>query len=154
MVYYQLARRPSETTCMTFARFLAAPIIFIFVVVPPGCAAAVTLRTTTEALACQRPTVIMEKISEIAVLVLNLAKIGLDRLVQFSVEHEWIGSKTLFLVTPGEGLDAKALELAESVGLDAGTLKVFFLVFFTPYISFLISAWYSAMSCCWSFLLL
>lgn len=49
---------------------------------------------------------------------------SLDKFVAWNVDHEWIGSKSLLLVSPGEGLDAKALELADTVGLDAGTMKV------------------------------
>lgn len=48
----------------------------------------------------------------------------LDKFVAWNVDHEWVGSKSLLLVSPGEGLDAKALELADTVGLDAGTMKV------------------------------
>lgn len=44
--------------------------------------------------------------------------------VSWAQAQEWICSKTLFLVTPGEGLDAKAIELADAAGLDSGTFKV------------------------------
>eukprot|EP00903_Cladosiphon_okamuranus_P019810 g18207.t1 len=53
----------------------------------------------------------------------DVATAGLEKFVTLAQEHEWIGSKSLFLVTPGEGLDAMALELADSIGLDAGTMK-------------------------------
>lgn len=48
----------------------------------------------------------------------------MDGFVSWAQEHEWIWSKSLFLVTPGQGLDAKVVELADSVGVDAGTFKV------------------------------
>lgn len=44
--------------------------------------------------------------------------------VRVCTEYEWVGRKSLFLVSPGEGLDAKALELADTIGFDAGTMKV------------------------------
>ncbi|CBJ26621.1 acyltransferase [Ectocarpus siliculosus] len=47
----------------------------------------------------------------------------MESFVSWCQEHEWIASKSLFLVTPGEGLDAKALELADTIQLDAGTMK-------------------------------
>lgn len=58
--------------------------------------------------------------------VLDVGKAAMETFVGWCREYEWISSKSLFLVTPGEGLDGKALELADSVGLDAGTLKVCF----------------------------
>lgn len=56
--------------------------------------------------------------------VLDMANAAMEWFVRWNVEHEWIGSKSLLLVSPGEGLDAKALELADSIGFDAGTMKV------------------------------
>lgn len=56
--------------------------------------------------------------------VMDVVKAGLSRFVTWNEEHEWIGSKSLLLVTPGEGLDAKALELADTIGFDAATMKV------------------------------
>lgn len=57
--------------------------------------------------------------------VVEFVEIYLDKFVQWNVDHEWIGSQSLVFVTPGQGLDAKALELADLIGLDAGTMKVF-----------------------------
>eukprot|EP00752_Nemacystus_decipiens_P014687 g13083.t1 len=54
---------------------------------------------------------------------LDVGTAGMERIVAWAEEHEWMWTKSLFLVTPGEGLDAKALELAETIGLDAGTMK-------------------------------
>lgn len=54
----------------------------------------------------------------------DLATAGMESFVAWAQEHEWICRKSLFLVTPGEGLDAKALELADTISLDAGTMKV------------------------------
>lgn len=54
----------------------------------------------------------------------DLATAAMESFVSWAQEHEWICRKSLFLVTPGEGLDAKALELAENISLDAGTMKV------------------------------
>lgn len=56
--------------------------------------------------------------------VLDLGNAVMGRFVQLMVQNEWIGRSSLVLVTPGEGLDAKAFELADTVGLDVGTLKV------------------------------
>lgn len=56
--------------------------------------------------------------------VTDLLGAALDKFVAWNVDHEWIGSKSLLLVSPGEGLDAKALELADTIGLDVGTMKV------------------------------
>lgn len=56
--------------------------------------------------------------------VVDFARVALDKFVAWNVDHEWIGSKSLLLVSPGEGLDAKALELADAIGFDAGTMKV------------------------------
>lgn len=56
--------------------------------------------------------------------VVDLVEIWLERFVQWNVEHEWIGSKSLLLVTPGEGLDAKAIELADAISFDVATMKV------------------------------
>lgn len=55
---------------------------------------------------------------------MGLATAAMESFVSWAQEHEWICKKSLFLVTPGEGLDAKALELAETISLDAGTMKV------------------------------
>lgn len=55
---------------------------------------------------------------------LDVATAAMESFVSWTQEHEWIASKSLFLVNPGQGLDAKALELANSIGLDAGTMKV------------------------------
>lgn len=55
---------------------------------------------------------------------LDVATAAMESFVAWAQEHEWICRKSLFLVTPGEGLDAKALELADTIGLDAGTMKV------------------------------
>lgn len=54
----------------------------------------------------------------------DIVKMCLERFVQWNVDHEWIGSKSLLLVTPGEGLDAKAIELADTIGFDVATMKV------------------------------
>ena len=54
----------------------------------------------------------------------DVATAAMESFVAWAQEHEWICRKSLFLVTPGEGLDAKALELADSISLDAGTMKV------------------------------
>lgn len=56
--------------------------------------------------------------------VMDMMTVWLDKFVQWNMDHEWIGTQSLVFVTPGKGLDAKALELADTVGLDAGTLKV------------------------------
>lgn len=58
--------------------------------------------------------------------VVDAGKAMLERLVLWSAEQEWIVSKTLVFVTPGVGLDAKAIELADSIGFDVGTMKVRF----------------------------
>lgn len=50
--------------------------------------------------------------------------VWLDKFVQWNVDHEWIGSKSLFLVTPGQGLDAIAIDLADTIGFDLATMKV------------------------------
>ncbi|CAM9195114.1 unnamed protein product [Discosporangium mesarthrocarpum] len=46
-----------------------------------------------------------------------------DAFVKWCCDNEWIGSSSLFLVTPGEGLDKMAIELGETVGFDTATLK-------------------------------
>lgn len=56
--------------------------------------------------------------------VVDAGKAMLERLVLWSAEQDWIVSKTLVFVTPGVGLDAKAIELADSIGFDVGTMKV------------------------------
>ena len=56
--------------------------------------------------------------------VVDAGKAMLERLVLWSAEQDWIISKTLVFVTPGVGLDAKAIELADSIGFDVGTMKV------------------------------
>lgn len=55
--------------------------------------------------------------------VVDAGKAMLERLVLWSAEQDWIVSKTLVFVTPGVGLDAKAIELADSIGFDVGTMK-------------------------------
>lgn len=57
--------------------------------------------------------------------VVALVKVWLDKFVQWNMDHEWIGSQSLVFVTPGEGLDAKALELADKIGFAADTMKVY-----------------------------
>lgn len=59
--------------------------------------------------------------------VVDAGKAMLERLVLWSAEQDWIVSKTLVFVTPGVGLDAKAIELADSIGFDVGTMKVRFI---------------------------
>lgn len=54
----------------------------------------------------------------------DLVKLWLDKFVQWNMDHEWIGTQSLIFVTPGEGLDARALELADTIGFDAPTMKV------------------------------
>lgn len=59
--------------------------------------------------------------------VVEFVKILLERFVQWNVDHEWIARKSLLLVSPGEGLDAKALELADAIGFEADSMKVMIL---------------------------
>lgn len=63
-------------------------------------------------------------VSEMLSPLLDVATAAMESFVSWTQEHEWIARKSLFLVNPGEGLDAKALELADSINLDAGTMKV------------------------------
>lgn len=56
--------------------------------------------------------------------IVEFVKILLERFVQWNVDHEWLARKSLLLVSPGEGLDAKALELADTIGFEADSMKV------------------------------
>ena len=56
--------------------------------------------------------------------IIDTGKLALERFVQWNVDNEWIASKTLLLVSPGQGLDAKALELADTIGFEADSMKV------------------------------
>eukprot|EP00904_Undaria_pinnatifida_P005433 jgi/Undpi1/2019/HiC_scaffold_12.g05405.m1 len=47
----------------------------------------------------------------------------MERLVLWSAEQEYIVKKSLVFVTPGVGLDAAAIDLADSIGFDVGTMK-------------------------------
>lgn len=71
--------------------------------------------------------------------VVDAGKAMLERLVLWSAEQDWIVSKTLVFVTPGVGLDAKAIELADSIGFDVGTMKV--RLYPTPTFSLSLSCW-------------
>lgn len=64
------------------------------------------------------------EVPDMVLPVVDAGKAMLERLVLWSAEQDWIVSKTLFFVTPGVGLDAKAIELADSIGFDVGTMKV------------------------------
>ncbi|CAM9628376.1 unnamed protein product [Ascophyllum nodosum] len=55
--------------------------------------------------------------------IIDTGKLALERFVQWNVDNEWIASKTLLLVSPGQGLDAKALELADTIGFEADSMK-------------------------------
>lgn len=57
----------------------------------------------------------------------EFVNILLERFVQWNVDHEWLARKSLLLVSPGEGLDAKALELADIIGFEADSMKVMIL---------------------------
>lgn len=63
-------------------------------------------------------------VSEMLSPLTGFATVAMEGFVTWAQEHEWICSKSLFLVSPGEGLDGKAIELADTAGLDAGTFKV------------------------------
>lgn len=56
--------------------------------------------------------------------VVNAGKAMMERLVLWSAEQEYIVKKSLVFVTPGVGLDAAAIDLADSIGFDVGTMKV------------------------------
>ncbi|CAN0536302.1 unnamed protein product, partial [Ectocarpus sp. 8 AP-2014] len=73
------------------------------------------------ATAAAAATIATMQVPEVLSPVLGVATAAMESFVSWCQEHEWIASKSLFLVTPGEGLDAKALELADTIQLDAGT---------------------------------
>ena len=66
----------------------------------------------------------MSATTEMLSPLVDVATAAMESFVTWAQEHEWICRKSLFLVTPGEGLDSKALELADTISLDAGTMKV------------------------------
>jgi hypothetical protein len=47
-------------------------------------------------------------------------------------DHEHLAAKTVFLVSPGEGIDAKFNDAADAVGMDAETVKASKVLDFVP----------------------